>query len=251
MRSKIVPTRATMTAQRPGKGLDISWAGSRAFVFYPIDNASVFEYLTQLLPSPMPGGELGTGGSPLPSTGEFLFGGRVQPSFTHNIGITDDCSAVFENEAHLGGALERAFAPYWGGEGHDTDNIPSVDPGDAQPPWGRGRIKAAWSGLLGMSTDLQPWVGRVPYAASGRTEPRSAITGESEYRQEMAPPGEWICAGYTGEGMVHAWLCGRALACMILGIPPEGNGERSVPSPFLISERRVLKTRLEDTLARW
>ena len=33
----------------------------------------------------------------------------------------------------------------------------------------------------------------------------------------MTLPAEWISAGYNGEGMVNAWLCGVALGLMILG----------------------------------
>lgn len=176
-----------------------------------------------------------------------MFGGRVQPSFTNNIGIVDDNTAIFENEAHLGGALERAFAPYWGKDGND-----STDEGDApEQVWGESRIKAAWSGLLGMSVDLLPWVGRVPRAASGRKEPAATLSASTNEGLRLSAPGEWICAGYTGEGMVHAWLSGRALAHMVLGVSPGANGERAVPSPFLITEHRLRETHVEDAIARW
>lgn len=250
MRSKIVPTRTTMTAQRPGRGLSRSWVGSRAFVFYPIEDSSVFQYLTQLLPSPLPKDE--KWGPSLPTEGEFMFGGRVQPSFTNNIGIVDDNTAIFENEAHLGGALERAFAPYWGKDGNDS-TVDDLDyEGDApEQVWGESRIKAAWSGLLGMSVDLLPWVGRVPRAASGRKEPAATLSASTNEGLRLSAPGEWICAGYTGEGMVHAWLSGRALAHMVLGVSPGANGERAVPSPFLITEHRLRETHVEDAIARW
>ncbi|KAF8182953.1 FAD dependent oxidoreductase [Pholiota molesta] len=205
MRGKIIPTRTSMTAQRPGKGLSKSWAGNRAFVFYPIENTS--------------------------------------------------------NEAHLGGALERFFAAHWGAEAEDEDkdnNSPSDQTSDGrtgdlyeerEPKWGKGRVRAAWSGLLGMSADLQPWVGRVPYAASRRKEPAAATVDRG-----LAPPGEWICAGYTGEGMVHAWLSGKALARMVLDLPEKlGRSEEALrlPQPFLITAKRLREARYEDTIAGW
>jgi glycine/D-amino acid oxidase-like deaminating enzyme len=257
MRGKIIPTR-TSTAQRPGKGLSKAWAGNRAFVFYPIENTSVFEYLTQLLPAPIPD-DTGTE-TALPTAGEFMFGGRMQPSFTYNIGIADDRGSIFENEAHLGGALERFFAPHWGAEAEDEDKNSLGDQtsdgrtGDLceerEQRWGKGRIRAAWSGLLGMSADLQPWVGRVPYAASRRKEPAAAATMD----RGLAQPGEWICAGYTGEGMVHAWLSGKALARMVLDLPEEldrSEDDLRLPQPFLITTKRLREARYEDTIAGW
>ncbi|KAK0456846.1 hypothetical protein EV421DRAFT_2013888 [Armillaria borealis] len=48
----------------------------------------------------------------------------------------------------------------------------------------RWRVKKVWSGVLGISADGLPW------------------------RRE------WITAGYSGEGMVHAWMSGKALVYM-------------------------------------
>ncbi|KAF8966875.1 FAD dependent oxidoreductase [Flammula alnicola] len=247
MRRKIIPARTTMTAQRPGKGLSqaSSWAGSRGFVFYPIKDDSVFEYLTQLLPSPAveDSNPTNTSGSvPLPTSGEFMFGGRVRSSFMDNVGVVDDSVSDFENETHLGGALERYFASHWGEEGDDADTEEGSPPGGS---WGKGRLKASWSGLLGLSADMQPWVGRVPKSVSGRREP----SGDSEM---LAAPGEWICAGYTGEGMVHAWLSGRALARMVLGVSTKDTDPHApgLPAPFLITEKRVKKAKIENLIDR-
>ena len=41
---------------------------------------------------------------------------------------------------------------------------------------------------------------------------------EKGKRARTADPREWIAAGYSGEGMVHVWLCSRALALMVLGL---------------------------------
>ncbi|KAF6765909.1 FAD dependent oxidoreductase-domain-containing protein [Ephemerocybe angulata] len=67
--------------------------------------------------------------------------------------------------------------------------------------------------------------------------------GEKEEREEVkatltdwTPSGEWIAAGYTGEGMVHAWMSGKALASMVLG--QEGETEPWFPEVFRVTEER-------------
>lgn len=67
----------------------------------------------------------------------------------------------------------------------------------------------------------------------------------------MARPAEWVAAGYSGEGMVNAWLCARAVALMVLGMDDrkdiEMDGEFGagqcvwewLPSCFIISEARL------------
>ncbi|PHH60171.1 hypothetical protein CDD81_2057 [Ophiocordyceps australis] len=55
-------------------------------------------------------------------------------------------------------------------------------------------VSRAWSGIMAFTGDGLPLVGGVP----GRR-------------------GEWVAAGYCGDGMVWAWLCGAALASMLLG----------------------------------
>ncbi|KAI5776998.1 FAD dependent oxidoreductase-domain-containing protein [Geopyxis carbonaria] len=74
-------------------------------------------------------------------------------------------------------------------------------------------VEAAWSGALGFSVDGLPWVGRVPG------------TGKEC---------EWVCAGYSGEGMVNAWGCAKALAEMIMG-----REEAGMPGCMRISKRRM------------
>lgn len=72
-----------------------------------------------------------------------------------------------------------------------------------------------WSGILGISADLIPWVGRLPRVVCGRSEPPLSSGVKSEEEGERmhvgTAPGEWTAAGYLGKGMVHAWLSGKAL----------------------------------------
>lgn len=65
-----------------------------------------------------------------------------------------------------------------------------------------------WTGIMGYSSDMHPWVGKVPEGLGG---------GD----------GLWVSAGYTGHGMPVAARCGIAVAERILGkaggvdVPPE------------------------------
>jgi glycine/D-amino acid oxidase-like deaminating enzyme len=64
------------------------------------------------------------------------------------------------------------------------------------------KMEGAWSGCMGFAPDLLPFVGRL-----------DEITG----RKKGGEGGEWISAGFKGEGLVLAWLCGVAIALMIVG----------------------------------
>ncbi|EKM83367.1 hypothetical protein AGABI1DRAFT_110034 [Agaricus bisporus var. burnettii JB137-S8] len=75
-------------------------------------------------------------------------------------------------------------------------------------------VTGVWGGIMAVSADGQPWVGRVPGAISGR-----------------AGAGEWVAAGYSGEGMVHAWGCGRAVGAEM------GGREERVPRVFRAWEK--------------
>ncbi|KAF8901023.1 FAD dependent oxidoreductase [Gymnopilus junonius] len=295
LRKKIIPIRGHMTAQRPGKGLSPEndpnvqpWAGTRAFVFYPSILDSAYEYLTQLLPSPAanhppsfmvesPGHDQYIplpSSTSLPTAGEFMFGGggllggNSQATLMNVFGVADDSETDFAIEAYLGGALERYFAGHWGEEGNQPDTDASNPPNGE---WYKGRVKAFWTGIIGLSSDLQPWVGRVPRLVSGRKEPKSSRAqaptprSSSELKDKLTSvhsetnlgatrtavaPGEWVCAGYTGEGMVHAWLSGQALARMVLGITEKDEKVPELPKPFLITEKRVKAANVERLMER-
>ncbi|KAJ7152355.1 nucleotide-binding domain-containing protein [Mycena filopes] len=243
LRRKIVPMRGYMTAQRPGRTLAPSSTGKRAFVFYPGTSMLAFDYLTQQPGSP------DNGAHPAP-TGELMFGGgaslggRAESALLDNIGITDDSEADsdFAVTAYLGGALERYFAPGWGAEGSDSGER-------EEGGWGAGRVKAVWAGILGLSADGQPWVGRVPRAVSGRAEPKPTPAGVKVAHLGLVPAGEWIAAGFTGEGMTHAWLSGVALAGMVLGESQRAGDASALPPQFLITEKRVREADIEAFFA--
>ena len=237
MREKVVPTRGTMSAQRPGTSLSgTTQDGLRSYVFYP--GGIGYDYLTQL-----PTGEH-----------ELMFGGGWASSYNSafaDIGFADDSDFSPSVASHLAGALPLYFGnTQWGKEKapeKTSDDVEGVR-------WGDGRTKAQWSGILGISADGLPWVGRLPQKLSGRSQPPVSPIPQSSDKQSVetqastASPGEWISAGYTGEGMVHAWMCGKALASMVLDKDDEI--EAWFPEVLRITEARWKKAKLEDFIAR-
>lgn len=175
-------------------------------------------------------------------------GGASEDVLIENLGISDDSGTQFHIEAYLAGSLQRYFGEHWGSEGIDAE-------GEDDRGWEKGRMKAVWSGIIGVSADILPWVGRVPRVVSGRSEPMRTMDEGASPSSTLAPPGEWISAGYSGEGMVHAWLCGDAVANMILGGDVTQNSTASaeirLPKTFLITEERVKKSKFENLVARF
>lgn len=313
LRGKIIPLRATMTAQRPGLSLGAplsdlvrstiiddpekrnrNWLGDRSFVFYPRPTLNVWDYLTQM-PSSSAGlkaqqtrrptkdlsptrsdssysdadSDTACGSSDgdmvhgherddtlsssakshyPPPAAELMFGGGLgqsQDAFYDSAGNADDRTFHLPTASYLSGALPLYFSG-WGEEGRDTDASRSdVDP---------GRVKSVWTGILGMSADGMPWVGRIPDKISGRVAPSSAMSTKN-----LASPGEWIAAGYSGEGMVHAWMSAKAVAYMILNADderernnplgrPANDGEDWLPKPYLVSEKRLKESNMDKFL---
>jgi glycine/D-amino acid oxidase-like deaminating enzyme len=104
------------------------------------------------------------------------------------------------------------------------DSLPHVFQweGEENP---EARVHMKWSGIMGFSEDGIPWVGPISEQLGGGK-------------------GQWICAGYTGEGtfshrctnsgMVNALLCAETVALMILGRePPE-----YFPRSYLATQER-------------
>jgi len=165
------------------------------------------------------------------------------------MGNTDDTTHSKRIGAHLSGVLPRYFGEdNWGKEG-----LPLAQ-GEGNEEWAEGRVKALWSGILGISVDLLPWVGRLPPAVSGRNEPplssvvKSKNVSGGNWIHVGAAPGEWIAAGYSGEGMVHAWLSGKALAEMVLGREVEGGLEEWFPNVMKVTEKRWKRAKAENLL---
>ncbi|KAI5118523.1 hypothetical protein M0805_007691 [Coniferiporia weirii] len=235
MRSKVFCVRGNMTAQRPGAALSpSSLDGARSWVFY--DNHIGYDYLTQL-----PGSER-----------ELMFGGgfvQAGEDGLGEIGTSDDSQINPGIAAHLAGALPLLFGGgNWGAETLPLPHLGADKGKDTR--WLQGRVKAMWSGIIGISADHIPWVGRLPPKLTGRILPLQSTTprpmSEKAGNSATAPPGEWIAAGYSGEGMAHAFLSGRALAFQILDRADDV--QKWFPECLGVTERRWERARAEDLI---
>jgi glycine/D-amino acid oxidase-like deaminating enzyme len=108
------------------------------------------------------------------------------------LGIYDDGAALDPlTVSHIAGILPAVFHPRWG-EGAELKNV--------------------WSGIIGMTGDSVPLVGKL----DSKWTQRNVKTKDGANAH-----GEWIAAGFCGEGMVWAWLCGTGLGIMIAGSEDE------------------------------
>ncbi|KAF4151317.1 hypothetical protein CNMCM6069_004140 [Aspergillus lentulus] len=137
-----------------------------------------FDYLTQLPPSPSDAG------------GMMMFGGgfsQGEGGGISDLGVSTDSELSLYADIHLSGALSAVFG---------------------RENWGAVPVRAVeqmWTGNMGFSADGFPWVGRLPASLTRR--------GQDAQRGGGA---EWVSAAFSGEGMVLAWLCGKALGTMLL-----------------------------------
>lgn len=169
-----------MSAQRPGQQFP-DYNGSRS---WSVVYGRAYDYVTQR-PT--------VGGVP----GDLMLGGgfdRGRDQGMDVIGRWDDSSEAFDALTinHITNIFPTVFSPRWG---HDQED---------------GRIKRVWTGIVCLTGDFLPFVGRLDPKLTQRQledgRPNEGNTG-----------GEWIAAGYCGDGMVWAWLSGTALGTMIMG----------------------------------
>ncbi|PUU74195.1 FAD dependent oxidoreductase-domain-containing protein [Tuber borchii] len=106
-----------------------------------------------------------------------MFGGGLRQALTTEIGTVDDSVVNVCTTVHLSGVLPAI--------GVDT------------------KVQKIWTGIMGFSGDVLPWIGEVPPEISGRRQG----TGK-----------EWVAAGYTGEGMCIAWGAAEEVVTRILGV---------------------------------
>ncbi|KAG0650384.1 hypothetical protein D0Z07_3413 [Hyphodiscus hymeniophilus] len=229
LRGKLFPVRGTMSAQRPGTAFP-QVDGSKSWCLI---NNKGYEYITQ-----RPGTVDAIDGL----GGEIMIGGgMMRMKGLEEFGKASDAETSYMAGCHLSGVLPMGFG---------LENWGEDAPG--------GRMKSLWSGSLGITADHLPFVGRLETSLTGRN-PMKVV--RSKNKSESVPaPGEWIAAGYNGEGMVNAWLCGVALGLMILGreastlkIPgkPYGTLDEWFPKEYLCTQKRVTKASVFQLLARW
>ena len=137
------------------------------------------------------------------------------------LGVWDDSKLDAFPVMHIGGCLDVLFGEYADRQGLLLERV--------------------WTGILGFTGDEMPFVGKLPDYITKRDGKRSGSSKEE---------GEWVAAGFNGEGMVWAWLSGTAVAVMMLGMEDEVL-EKGVGRPggrlrdwFPINETQVDKERL-------
>jgi glycine/D-amino acid oxidase-like deaminating enzyme len=147
------------------------------------------------------------------SSGEMMLGGgfvQSEDGGVEDVGIASDDRMSRCVEVHLSRTLEDVF-----GDQH----------------WGvadQKEVKQMWTGTMGFSADGLPWVGKIAEGVHGRGA-------------------EWVAAGFSGEGMVQAWLCGKALVSMLM---EHDRGERQPSGPawfstrMIVTEERICRSRL-------
>ncbi|PWY87964.1 DAO-domain-containing protein [Aspergillus sclerotioniger CBS 115572] len=212
---KLFPMRGHMTAQTPGAGLS-RLDGSRS---WSIIGKRGFDYITQRPRQGEDGGELMVGGGVVQSPSKGI----------DEFGIWRDDQMSGPISAYLEGIMPVTFGrDRWGEDKNGT------------------RIKGAWVGCMGFTCDLLPLVGKLEPGLTVRTV---TSRNDKQVGQFKVPPAEWISAGFNGEGMVLAWLCGVAVGLMALGLDemdheggpgiPPGKVKDWLPDIFICSKRRV------------
>lgn len=211
LRNKIVGVRGHMSAQQPGRYFPHT-GGMRSWsVIY----GGAFDYVSQ---RPSASGD---------AQGDLMIGGGFMRSLKQGVdqvGFYDD-----------GVALEPLT----------TSHIVGIFPAIFHPQWGVGsELKQVWSGIIGLTGDSLPFVGRLDKKLTGRN-----VKDQGNIANSKKQCGEWIAAGFSGEGMVWAWLCGAALGIMMTGVEEEELTEASgrpggkladwFPEELLVSSRRM------------
>ncbi|PSN65974.1 DAO-domain-containing protein [Corynespora cassiicola Philippines] len=205
LRLKITGVRGHMSAQRPGDKFPHS-EGKRS---WSVVYGGGFDYVSQR-PS-----------APDHHAGDVMLGGGFMRSLKQGVdqaGLYDDGTKLDPlSVAHIAGIFPSIFSPNWGPGSH---------------------VKDVWTGILGMTGDSLPLVGRLDERLTGR-----------KIKDTTSRHGEWIAAGYSGEGMVWAWLCGTALGIMVSGtekehleeVPGRPGGKLAdwLPRELLISPSRL------------
>ena len=161
--------------------------------------------------------------------GQMMLGGgfsRGEGGGLAELGVpTDDKMSVYI-DIHLSGALSAVFG---------------------RQNWGRVQgdpVQAMWTGNMAFSTDGFPWVGQLPDSVTHRTSPDSNNDSGTE----------WVCAAFGGDGMVQAWLCGKALATMLLlrdnQLAPDIDADISwFPEQMLVSDERFKAAEMPKVVA--
>ena len=179
----IVPLRGHMTAQRPGSAMPKHGLRTTYSFIY----SDGYEYMI-----PRPKGST--------FAGDIMIGGgsTVAPDEgLREYGNTDDTTTEPVIEDYLRDSTERYFSRHWG---------------EDQPD---GRIRRAWTGIMGYSADGFPLVGQAP-----------------------DEKGLYVAASFQGLGMVLCFYSAMALVEM-LNHGNENELDQWFPRPFRMSTGRL------------
>ena len=178
----IVPLRGHMTAQRQGLAMPSNGLSTTYSFIY--DDG--YEYMIQRPQGSKFEGDImiGGGSTVLPEAGLCEFG------------TTDDTTIEPAVLDYLRSSTARYFGRHWGQDHAD------------------GRIRQAWTGIMGYSSDGFPLVGELP--------------GER---------GLYIAASFQGLGMVLSFLTAKALNSMVN--QQDDDHLRSFPTTFRITKERL------------
>lgn len=125
-------------------------------------------------------------------------------------------------------------------DGLSLIHVLGVMPTIYEPKWGiGGGVKKSWTGIMGFTGDMLPFVGQIPEARKSSTA------------------AQWIAAGFNGHGMVWSWLSGTAVGIMIAGRDqdhldkavgrPDGKLDDWFPQKMLaLSEKRLKRADLKN-----
>lgn len=137
--------------------------------------------------------------------GDIVIGGALAKTTDEGLeeyGTTDDTAYDGVIIESLYDCLPQYFGDNWGADDPD------------------GRIRKAWTGIMGFSPDGFPLVGEMP--------------GEKDL---------WVSSSFQGHGMVLCWMCARALVTMMEGGTDEDEKLNSwFPEIFKITEERLRLT---------
>jgi len=188
LRGRINPFKGTMTVQDPenavpNQGTSLSW-GFHYPPTYDPETGNCGHGLYYLGQSA--------------KTGYFYFGGE-EDRMEETISADDSVVSQYSVN-HLQSVLPQFFDK------------------NAAAPW---KLVSSWSGIMGVSSDGLPLIGRLP----------STLT-------DRKGTGEWIAAAFNGYGMANCLMSGEALALMILG----ENVSDWLPDAYGLSEKRLRET---------
>lgn len=167
-------------------------------------------------------------------------GGRLVLS---DVGVADDSGYDLGFASFLQAALPEYFGRgNWGAES-------AGEPGTRDASRHSGRAYLAFRQTCSHGQTV----------ISCRAAPPSSLTTVSDNADvsdrarvalPLASPGEWVSAGYSGEGMTQAWLCAHALALMILGLEKEEGVHTWFPDEYRLTEKRWKRATVEQVMTK-